>query len=117
MSLPPYTTEARYGGGASHVRGEPAMHGEGRLVRHADVPTSGVFVGRQSEMGLLRSALAEAVAGSGRCVMLTGEPGIGKTRTCQELVAYAGAQGALALRGRCFEQSGPGPYRPWVQVP
>ena len=67
-------------------------------------------------MGLLRAALAEAVAGSGRCLLLAGEPGIGKTRTCQELVAYAGAQGALALRGRCFEQSGPAPYWPWVQV-
>jgi DNA-binding CsgD family transcriptional regulator len=48
--------------------------------------------------------------------MLAGEPGIGKTRTCQEIVAYAGSQGALALRGRCFEQSGPAPYWPWVQV-
>ena len=44
------------------------------------MPTRDVFVGRQSEMGLLRATLAEAIAGSGRCVMLAGEPGIGKTR-------------------------------------
>ena len=92
------------------------MDREERLAQRVDVPTPGVFVGRQSEMGLLRSALAEAVAGRGRCLLLTGEPGIGKTRTCQELVAYAGTQGALALRGRCFEQSGPAPYWPWAQV-
>jgi hypothetical protein len=35
------------------------MHREERLVRHADIPTTRVFVGRQSEMDLLRSALAE----------------------------------------------------------
>ena len=80
------------------------------------MPTRDVFVGRQSEMGLLRATLAEAIAGSGRCVMLSGEPGIGKTRTCQEIAAYAGSQGALALRGRCVERSGPVPYWPWVQV-
>jgi DNA-binding CsgD family transcriptional regulator len=67
-------------------------------------------------MGLLHAALAQAMAGSGRCVMLAGEPGIGKTRTCQEIAVYAASQGALALRGRCFEYSGPVPYWPWVQV-
>jgi MoxR-like ATPase len=30
-------------------------------------------------MGLLRAALVEAMTGSGGCVMLAGEPGIGKT--------------------------------------
>src|SRR5437879_1194676 len=77
--------------GARHMRrGERAMPREERLVQRADVPTSGVFVGRQSEMGLLRSAFAEAITGSGRCVMLSGEPGIGKTRTCQEIVRMPG---------------------------
>ena len=45
----------------------------------------GVFVGRQREMGELKAALEEALSGQGRLAMLVGEPGIGKTRTAQEL--------------------------------
>ena len=48
-----------------------------------------VFVGRQREMAELRAALDEAMSGHGRLVMLAGEPGIGKTRTAQELASQA----------------------------
>lgn len=58
--------------------------------------TSG-FVGRQREMAELRSALRDAGAGQGRLVMLAGEPGIGKTRTSQELAAYAQARGTEVI--------------------
>ena len=34
-------------------------------------------------------ALDDAMSGQGRLVMLVGEPGIGKTRTSQELAALA----------------------------
>ena len=44
-----------------------------------------VFVGRQREMAELTSALDDALSDHGRLVMLVGEPGIGKTRTAQEL--------------------------------
>ena len=51
----------------------------------------GTFVGRQREMAELRDALDDAVTGQGRSVMLAGEPGIGKTRTAQELGSHAAA--------------------------
>ena len=47
--------------------------------------------------------------------MLVGEPGIGKTRTAQELAAYAETRGAQVLWGRCYEEEGAPPYWPWVQ--
>jgi predicted ATPase len=50
---------------------------------------SGSFVGRQREMNELKAALEEAISGHGRLVMLVGEPGIGKTRTAQELANQA----------------------------
>ena len=53
-----------------------------------------MFVGRRREMAQLEATLAEALAGRGRMVMLAGEPGIGKTRTTQELAAQAKQQGA-----------------------
>src|SRR5262245_26516867 len=52
---------------------EPPLHALDRLV-------SDVFVGRARESDTLREELEEALAGHGRAVVLSGEPGIGKTR-------------------------------------
>ena len=81
-----------------------------------DSLAGGVFVGRQREMGELKAALEEALAGHGRLVMLVGEPGIGKTRTALELATYAGLRRAQVLWGRCYESPGAPPYWPWVQA-
>ncbi len=74
------------------------------------------FVGRLRELATLRDALDDAVTGRGRIVMLSGEPGIGKTRTAQEVANHAQEQGALVLWGRCHEEAGAPPYWPWVQI-
>ena len=70
-------------------------------------------VGRQREMAELRAAMDDARSGHGRLVMLVGEPGIGKTRTAQDLAALAEARGAQVLWGRCYEEQGAPPYWPW----
>ena len=62
-----------------------------------DRSTGSPFVGRQRELGELKGALDETLAGRGRVVMLAGEPGIGKTRTAQELASHAEALGAQVL--------------------
>ncbi len=74
-----------------------------------------IFVGREREMAGLRAAMDDAYAGRGRLVMLAGEPGIGKTRTAQELCSYAESRGAQVWWGSCHEQQGAPPYWPWVQ--
>ncbi len=74
------------------------------------------FVGRHLEMSALNAALDEAFAGHGQLVMLVGEPGIGKTRTAQEIAASAEARGMQVLSGRCHEAQEAPPYWPWVQV-
>jgi tetratricopeptide (TPR) repeat protein len=76
----------------------------------------GVFVGREAELERLRNAADEAFAGRGSVVMLVGEPGIGKTRTAQELETYARMRSAQMLWGRAHEASGAPAYWPWVQV-
>jgi predicted ATPase len=73
------------------------------------------FVGRDREMNQLSIALNGALDGRGRVVMLTGDPGIGKTRAAQELAALASEKGAQVLWGRCYEGGGAPPYWPWVQ--
>ena len=67
-------------------------------------------------MGELKGCLEDALSGRGRLVTLVGEPGIGKTRTAQELATYAGLRGSQVLWGRCYEEQGAPPYWPWVQA-
>lgn len=85
-------------------------------TRTLDSVSSGVFVGRQKEMDDLKAALEESLSGRGRMVTLVGEPGIGKTRTSQELATYASLRNAQVLWGRCYEEQGVPPYWPWVQA-
>ena len=56
------------------------------------------------------------MSGRGRMVMLVGEPGIGKSRTAEELATYAGLRNAQVMWGRCYEEQGAPPYWPWVQA-
>ena len=76
-----------------------------------------IFVGREREMDQLRAALEEAMSGQGRMVMLSGEPGIGKTHIAQVLAGIAVERGAQVLWGGCYE-NGPIslPYLPFVEA-
>ena len=95
------------------AQGLAPLQGDGHAL---DSLAGGVFVGRQREMGELKAALEDALSGRGRLVTLVGEPGIGKTRTAQELATYAGLRSAQVLWGRCYEEQGMPPYWPWVQA-
>ena len=54
----------------------------------------GVFVGRESEVEQMRESVEGALGGSGSLRLLVGEPGIGKTRTAEEVATYARLRGA-----------------------
>jgi tetratricopeptide (TPR) repeat protein len=79
-------------------------------------PGSRPFVGREHELRELRAALAEMLAGRSRLHLLAGEPGIGKTRACQELAALARGEGVRSLWGSCHEGEGAPAYWPWTQI-
>lgn len=82
-------------------------------------PKSGTgtpFIGRAQEMARITTALDEAIEGSGGLVMLTGDPGIGKTRVTEELTHVAVDHGAQVIRGACYEGGHAPPYRPWTQA-
>ena len=78
--------------------------------------TFAFFVGRQGELADLKAALEDIFSGRGRLVMLAGEPGIGKTRTAQELASHAETSGVQVFWGRCYEEEGTPPYWPWLQL-
>ncbi len=74
------------------------------------------FVGREQELAELSRGLEEAEAGNGRLFLISGEPGIGKSRLADELGVAARHRGARVLWGRCWEGAGAPAYWPWVQV-
>jgi DNA-binding SARP family transcriptional activator len=84
--------------------GEPAVETPRRAI-----------VGRDAELAELVAGLEDARAGRGRLFLLAGEPGIGKSRLAEELIAHARARDALVLVGRCWEAGGAPAYWPWVQ--
>jgi Arc/MetJ family transcription regulator len=74
------------------------------------------FVGRDTELRGLLAALEEARAGHGLVLLLTGEPGIGKTRLMQEVARAAREDGWRVAGGRCWEEGGAPAYWPWIQA-
>jgi eukaryotic-like serine/threonine-protein kinase len=76
----------------------------------------GVFVGREREVGELCAAIEAAKNGRGSLFLLSGEPGIGKTRLADRVADLAADRGVPVLWGRAFEGEGAPAFWPWVQV-
>jgi ABC-type transport system substrate-binding protein/predicted Ser/Thr protein kinase len=81
-----------------------------RLVR-------GRLVGRDRELGEASLLWRQVVSGgeASRVLLISGEPGIGKTRLMRELVTLAQFSHARALVGECYAEGG-APYAPIVQM-
>ena len=75
--------------------------------------------GREKELGKLEELLSCAMQGSGRVVLVSGEPGIGKTALTR-MFSYRAKNkncGLLLARGICVEQYGAGEaYLPFLDV-
>jgi DNA-binding SARP family transcriptional activator len=74
------------------------------------------MVGREDDLRALTQAWVRARAGSPTYAVLTGEPGIGKSRLAAELTGVARADGARVCVGRCSQDDGAPPLWPWRQV-
>ncbi len=91
---------------------DPALVPRHRVRRGAVAPC----FGRERELATLLGHVADADAGRGRVTLLSGEPGIGKTRLLAELAAEATRRGAQVLSGRCFEGAGALPFHPFAEA-
>lgn len=74
------------------------------------------FVGRVFELEALRNAFVAVRGGAGCGMLLSGDPGIGKTRLLSEFAAAIAHDGAEVLWGRCWEGHGAPAFWPWTQV-
>ncbi len=76
-----------------------------------------LFVGREAALGgIVRDLDAIAGGAPGRVVLISGEPGIGKTRLLEEFRELAVLRGAHVWFGRCNEAARTSPYLPWHEV-
>jgi DNA-binding SARP family transcriptional activator/predicted ATPase len=70
------------------------------------------LVGRTTEWDRLVLAWQTAVENGPRVAVISGEPGIGKTKLADELYELCIRQGHAAARSRCYAGQGQAPYAP-----
>lgn len=75
------------------------------------------LVGRGAELERLLASYDTVVAtGRERFSLVTGEPGIGKSRLLHEVRQRVRERGGLALMGACYEAERARPYGPWLDA-
>jgi tetratricopeptide (TPR) repeat protein len=75
----------------------------------------GRMVGRERELAEARSLWRQVTAGEGQVLLVSGEPGIGKTRLVRELTTQVQVAGDRVLVGECYAEGG-APYAPFAQI-
>lgn len=74
------------------------------------------MVGRDADLAALTGLLDRAATGAPSYAVVTGEPGIGKSRLVAELALRARRRGVRVLVGPCSQDDGAPPLWPWKRV-
>ena len=78
------------------------------------------LVGRVAERARLIALWRASEGGNAQLVLVTGEPGLGKTRLVEELRSWCAAQGAATAEARSYRAEGElayGPVAAWLRSP
>ncbi|HLF28681.1 MAG TPA: protein kinase [Anaerolineae bacterium] len=75
----------------------------------------GRLVARERELTEARALWQKALSGESSVLLVSGEPGIGKTRLARELADRAQVSGATVLLGECYAEGG-APYAPIAHI-
>lgn len=95
----------------AHPVAVPAQPGSDRAPAAA-----APFVGRDAELAQALDAAADASAGRLRVVLVTGDPGAGKTALADRVSQRLAAQGWAVTAGRCPEHEGAPAAWAWAQA-
>ena len=101
---------------ASAARGSLSI-AAGFPTRDNPSPHAAPFVGRDTELSLMRDAAAAAALGEGQCVLVEGEAGAGKSRLVDELRCSPALSAYQVVRVACrADGAGGAPYRPFADI-
>jgi len=92
------------------------LKGERSVVPTVTAQPSSPLVGRQAEMEAFQRACREVENGVGRAIVLSGEPGIGKSRLVMEMRNQCDGQGWAIHQGTCYPHTAGKPFAPWIQL-
>ena len=85
-------------------------------ARNTPEPLSELFVGRDHELAAFIDTSAAVGEQSSRIVLVSGEPGIGKSALLSQLRQRLVCDGWLVVAGHCSEADGAPPAWAWVQA-
>jgi tetratricopeptide (TPR) repeat protein len=101
------------------VLADPQLLAEGDMsapkLSVLDRIVRGRIVGRQAEFEEARGQWRMATSGNGHALLISGEPGIGKTRLTKEIVTHVEVSGGNALIGECYAENN-APYSAFSQI-
>ena len=75
----------------------------------------GRMIGREAEFDKARELWYEATEGKSQILLVSGEPGVGKTRLLREIITQSGVTGARVLGSASYAEGGP-PYSPFKKI-
>ena len=75
----------------------------------------GRMVGRKAEFNQAKEIWGQASKGKGKLLLVSGEPGVGKTRMTREIITHAEVSGGKSFVGASFAE-GDTPYAPIRQI-
>ena len=96
-------------------RESTAPHAEAQTPSAAAIP----LIGRQAEWTRLQECWRSTGRGRARLALISGEPGIGKSRLAEELFEGCAHRQATVARARCYEAQGQLAYAPvaeWLRA-
>jgi class 3 adenylate cyclase/tetratricopeptide (TPR) repeat protein len=98
------------------LRSTPAMiSAEDTTISLLDRIVRGKLIGRERELMDANLCWQKTIAGEGQALLISGEPGVGKTRFTRELIEQFRSGGATVLIGECYAEGG-APYAPIAQI-
>ena len=98
------------------LRSQPAVTSiEDPTFSLLDRIVRGKLIGRERELMDANLCWQKTIAGDGQALLISGEPGVGKTRFTRELIEQLRTSGATVLIGECYAEGG-APYAPIAQI-
>ena len=91
------------------------VHGQTRLEVSRERGLT-PLIGREREVASLVETYRRAAAGHGTVALISGEPGVGKSRLLYEFLRAIETEGGLALESSCVAYGRAMPYRPILEL-